>query len=886
VIDRGSQPPRLARWLAHSALRDERWRDVTLGDLGEEFALLSASSGGPGARAWYWRQAIAIVVAAFAAGISAFLRSPGDGFMTTWFHDARIAARSLRQRPLIALIVLVTLALGLGANAATFNMVDALILRPFPIPDVDRLVVISENSQADPYPKETVSNAAFLDFQRDATAFTRMAALGWWDVNMAGADRPERVLGHRVTPQFFSMLGGSAQAGRLLQDSDLVAGNDKQIVISDGLWHRSFGGRRDIVGSQLLIDGVPHQIVGIASPGFAYPDGTELWGPLAFSQEGAADRTDHYLTVVAELPPGGTLDAAQSQLAALYERQRAISVDGTRGRQVIARPFSAAMIDIGMPQILWLWQAAAVFVLLIACTNVASLLIARAAERQHELAVRLAIGAGRAQIVRQLLIESLVMALAAVPLALGVAFAAVQSMKSAMPPQLVKFVAGWTHLGIDTRVVLFTIAAAVVTSIIFGLLPAVQASRTQLTSAITDGSRSMSAGRARTRLRRGLVIAEIALALPLLVVSALSAVGAQRFASGPQGYEPEGVIRFRLRLPEAQYQEPAAQAKYVERLIEVASAVPGVERLGTSTIIPALSSNSSRRIAIDGVAENPDAPIVASFRSISPNYLETLRIPVTTGRTITTGDLADTQRVALVSESFARQYLSDGAPLGRRIRIGTDDKNWATVVGITGDVIDDWFANRHSPTVYVPVSQIPSTSVTLVVRAKGDATALTDPLRAAIASVDRSVPPYQVMTMADALHERTTGLRFIASLMAAFGIVALVLAAFGIYGVMSHFVVARRHEMGVRMALGATSSQILGLTLKQAGWLTGIGLLLGLGIAIGLARLMESALFGVVALQPSLVATITLTLAVVGFLASVLPARHAARVNAAGLLRR
>src|SRR4029079_5054923 len=208
-----------------------------------------------------------------------------------------------------------------------------------------------------------------------------------------------------------------------------------------------------------------------------------------------------------------------------------------------------------------------------------------------------------------------------------------------------------------------------------------------------------SAGRARTRLRRGLVIAEIALALPLLVVSALSAGGAQRLASGPQGYDPEGVIRFRLQLPEAQYQEPAAQAKYVDRLLEIGSAVPGVEQIGTSTIIPALSADSRRRIAIDGVAENPDAPIIASFRSISAHYLETLRIPVTSGRTITDADLADTQRVALVSESFARQYLADGAPLARRIRIGTSDKNWATVVGITGDVIDDWFANRHSPTV-------------------------------------------------------------------------------------------------------------------------------------------------------------------------------------------
>lgn len=879
-------PPRAAVWLAHAAIRDDDWRDVTLGDLREEFAALSETRGLRTARRWYWRQVFGLAGSRAADAVLSFLRSPGDGFMRTWLHDARIAVRSLARRPLAAAIVLITLALGLGANAATFNMIDVLLLRPFPIKDVDRLVVFSENSPSDMFPKETISPGAYFEWKTRVTTFPHMAAFRWWDANLSDGDRAERIQGYAVTPEFFPMLGATAQLGRLLQPSDLAWGNHKQIVLSDGLWRRRFNARPEIVGSPIRVDGEPYTVIGVAPPRFDYPDGSDAWAPMAMSPKDAVGWTDHHLTVIAALPPGGSLDSAQAEMATIYEQQRQAQPDGTRGRQLVVRSFSAAMVDIGMPQVLYLWQAAAAFVLLIACTNIASLLIARAAERQHEMAVRLAIGAGRAQIMRQLLVESLALALIAVPAALGVAVLIVNLLKSAMPATLVRYVAGWQQLGIDGRTIGFTIAAAAVASLIFGLLPAVHASRVQLTSSITDGSRSMSAGRSRTRLRRGLVIAEIALALPLLVVSALSAVGANRFANGPQGYDPDGLVRMRMLLPEAQYQDAAARTHYIERLLENVSAIPNIERFGTTSIVPALSSNQSRVLKVDGVPEDKDAPITVSFRAVSADYLATMRIPLRSGRTIMTGDRVDTERVVLVSESLARQHLGEGVVIGRRIRIGADDKNWATVIGVTGDVIDDWFANRHTPTVYVPMTQMPSTSVVLVARTTGDPAQLSAPLRAAVARTDPTVPPFTVMTMRDALYERTTGLRFIASLMAGFGVLALVLAACGIYAIMAHFVVSRRHEMGVRMALGATAPQILRLTLGQAGKLTAIGLVLGAAGALAFARLMESTLFGVVSLDAPLFGTITFALAAVALLASLLPARQASRVNAAGLLRR
>jgi predicted permease len=431
----------------------------------------------------------------------------------------------------------------------------------------------------------------------------------------------------------------------------------------------------------------------------------------------------------------------------------------------------------------------------------------------------------------------------------------------------------------------WAVAAALATAVIFSLLPALQSSKPNLTGTLRDGGRGATGVAMRSRLRRGLVVAEIALALPLLVASGLAAVGAQRFASGPQGYEPAGVLRARSILPEATHPTPEARLQFTERLIDAARRIPGVELAATASVLPTAASNQRRQLTIDGTPADPARPIWINYRAVSSDYLATLRIPVMHGRSFTTADRDGTQPVAIVSEAAAQRFWPGESPIGRRLRLGTDDRRWLTVVGVAGDVIHDWFSSRREPTAYVPVAQAPSPSINLIVRTSMPPEAIADATRRAFASVDPSQPAYEIMTMPEGLRVRTTGLRFISALMAAFGLLALILATVGIYGVMAFYVAQRRHEMGVRMALGASARDIVTLTVGQGARMAALGIAIGLAFGVALARLMENLLFGVVALEPWLFAAVALTLTAAAVAASLLPARHATSVDPAAALR-
>ena len=524
-------------------------------------------------------------------------------------------------------------------------------------------------------------------------------------------------------------------------------------------------------------------------------------------------------------------------------------------------------------------------VLLIGCTNITNLLLARGAARQRELAVRLAIGAGRWRLIRHLLVESVVLAVAAIPLAIAVAAVTLRLCRNAMPAELVRFVAGWEQMGVTSNVMLFTGGAAVVTALIFGLLPAIQVSRPTLTSSLRDGGRSVSGASGRSRLRRGLVMAEIAVALPLLIASGLSALGAHRFATGPQGYDPDGVFRLRTILTGKAYKDGESRRRFAEQLVEEARKQPGVLTAATTSVLPSSSSNQSRSLEIDGRPPEPDEPLSINFRSVSPDYLPLLRIPIHRGRGLTDSDRPETERVVVITQSAAERYWPNESPLGKRVRLGGADRPWSTIVGISGDTIDEWFDRRRAPTVYAPVAQVPSTSVGLALRTNGDPAALAAAARTAIAAVDPGQPVFDAFTMREALRIRTTGLRFIGALMAAFGVLALVLAAVGIYSVMAFYVAQRRHEMGIRMALGATGGDVLRLTIGHGARMAGIGIVIGLAFGVALARVLESVLFGVVALEPWLFAAVAATLALVACLASIIPARYAATTDPLVALR-
>ncbi len=878
-------PPRLATALIRLALRREPWADTTLGDLREEFADLTRRRGRWPAARWYWREALRLCLPT-GSSLPGEPPRPKDSIMRTLLHETRLAARALVRQPTVSLAIVFTLAIGLGLNAATFGMADALLLRPFTIPTVDRLVVLSELSANDPYLQESVAPGNYLDLRQHlGGAITRMGTVGWGDVNMSGGDQPERVAGSFVGTDYFTMLGQVPADGRFFLSGEDAEAAPRTVVISDALWHRRFGAAPDIIGRTMLLDGQPHTIIGRTSPGFDYPNGSDLWMPQVLEAEDREARAAKYLTVIGELAPGATVAQAQAEMTAAYERLKREFPEANQRYTLTVNPFAKAMIDFGLPTVLGLWQVAALLLMLIAGTNVANLFLARGAEREREIAVRLAIGASRWRLIRQLLVESLLLALVAVPLALLVSAAAIAIIRNLMPAELLRFIPGWTAMGVNLRVAVATGLFATVCAILFGLLPALRASRPNLTVSLKDGGRSGAGAVGRSRLRRGLVVAEITLALPLLICAGLAAIGAQRLASGPQGYDPEGLSRVRMSLPVAAYDDAADRRTVTQRLLDRAAGLPAITEVATTSAAPATPGGQRRQVVVDGRAPDPDGVAWINYRAVSDRFHHVLRIPLREGRAFSPQDRDGTEPVAIVSESLARLYWPDGSAVGRRVKLSPTATEWITVVGVSGNTIDDWFSARNAPTIYVPVDQWPSTEIHLFARGRATDAAHVDALRAAVRDVDPTLPVFDVGTMLEAIHTRTTGLRFIAQFMAAFGMISLVLASAGIYSVMAHYVAQRRHEIGLRLALGATAQGVLRLTLGQGLRMAALGIALGTAAGLALARLMESALFGAVAFEPMLFVAGPVVLALVAALATLLPAQAAMRVDPARVLR-
>jgi putative ABC transport system permease protein len=879
-----ASPPRLAEWLLSRLLRAGAWRETTLGDLREEFAAMSDRRDVRSARRWYWRETVTLLASRPAPTRPS--RPRKDPLMRTLLAEARLAARALWRQPTVSLAIIATLSIGLGLNAATFGMMDALLLRPFAIPNIERLVVLSELSASAPYPKDSVAPGNYLDLKRHiGGAITRMSTVSWWDVNLSGGDRPERLRGSQVGADFFTMLGLTPAQGRFFHVQDEAIGAPRTVVISDALWHRNFAAAPDAIGRTVQLDGESYTIIGRAPAAFDFPSGSDLWTPLVLTEEERTGRTARWLTVIGELRPGATSAQAQAEMTAAYTRLKEAHEAENGAYSLVVQSFEAAMVDYGLPRVIGLWQASALLLLLIAGTNVANLFLARGAERQREIAVRLAIGASRWRMIRQLLIESVVLAVVAIPAALLIAWGAIAAIRTLMPADLLRFLPGWMLMGVNPRVALATAAVALTSAIVFGLLPALRVSRPSLASALKDGGRSSTGGLGRSRLRRGLVVAQVALALPLLLCAGLAALGGHRMAAGPQGYDPDGLVRVRMSLPTATYADDDARRTFTTRLLAEASSAPEMLDVATASIAPATAGNQRRRLVVDGRDPDPDGPRWINYRAVSDSFHRVLGIPIMEGRAFTASDRDGTEPVAVISDSLARLYWPDASPVGRRVKLSPTATEWVTIVGTSGNVLDDWFNSRNAPTIYVPVRQFPSTEIHLLARGRSDASTQLATLRAAVQRVDRTLPVYDVQTMRAAIHTRTTGLRLISQFMAVFGLVALFLASAGIYGVMAHYVAQRRHEIGVRMALGATARSVLQLTVGQGLRLAVAGIVIGIALGVALAQVMESALFGVVSLDLSLFIGGPIVLALVALVAIVVPARAALRVDPASVLR-
>jgi putative ABC transport system permease protein len=798
--------------------------------------------------------------------------------------DVRYALRALLKRPTTTATIVATLALGIGANAAVFGVVDAMLIHPFVMKDVDRIVMPVTTSPRWTGHRETVSPADFLDWRRSlsGSAVEHLAATEWWDANIVGRDEPERVLGFHVSTEFFAALDGRAALGRTFLAEEEVSANAKRVVLSDGLWKRRFGGDPQIVGQSVLIDGTQWIVVGVMPASFTFPLLAEVWSPLSFDEKATRNRTAHSLTVFGRLAGGHTLAEARAEMKTIAQRLASEHPDTNAQLGAEVFTLSRGMADVGVPAVLGLWQAAGLFVLLIACANIANLLLARAAEREREIAIRLALGSSRGRIIRESLLESGILVALSLPLSLAIAAASLRLMQVMMPAAVVRFIAGWDRLGLDAWTIGGTIVCAAIAALIFGALPAMQMARGIVADALKSDGRS-GAGPRRQRVRRALVVAEIALALPLLVAAMLSISTIRSFLISWQGYDPNNVLTMRAVLPESRYPDEASRARFATLSLERLSAVAGVRDAAVGNVIPAVDTNSRRLIEVAGqpIAEQSKWPRV-DYRVVSPHYFDVLRLPLLSGRGFTALDQKASEPVAVVSEAMARKLWPSGGAVGERVRIANGD--WMRVVGICGDVVHDWFDGRV-PTLYRPLVQAPSETLVFAIRTAGDPLSVVAETRAAVALVDPTQPMFDIMSQRQVLSSRTISLQYIAAVMAAFAGLALLLALLGLYAVMTYLVAQRVREIGVRIALGATGRDVTRLTMSQAARLTIIGLAIGLLLAVALGRAMEAGLLGIVSTDLRVTAALAGALGVTALAASYLPARRAARIDPMVALR-
>ena len=804
--------------------------------------------------------------------------------MATLLQDARYALRVLFRQPGFAAVVVLTLAVGLGANGAVFAMVDALLLRPLGAGDVEGVVQIFETNPAQRDDRDGVSVPNYLDWVERSRSFESLVATEWWDASLSeqGLD-PEQTIGRRVTADFFRTLKLQPAVGRAFLPGEDTPGRDRVAVVSHRLWQRRWGGA-PLVGRTILINREPHTVIGIAPAGFDYPMAVELWVPLAFDEESRTLRARRSLDVIGRLRPGVTLEQAGREMEVIAARLATEYREANGGRGASVMPLSEAMLDLGTTEILAIWQFAVLLVLLIACANVANLLLVRGMTRQRELALRLAVGASRWRVVRQLVVESLLLGVAGAALAVPVAGAAIGAIKSFMPPEIARFVMGWERMDVDGRLLAATMVAGVLTGVVFGAIPAMRASNPELTETLKEGARGSAGG--RRRLLQGFVVAQVALALALLVSAGLSTRGVVRLITQYDGYEPGGIMTFGLTLPDSAYPDDESRRRFVERVLERTEALPQAEQAAFTTSIPFGGVNSRRAVEVEGrPAETSAQQPQIDFRSVTPGYFDVLRVNVIRGRAFTDADRAGAPPVALIDSRMAGQLWPGVNPIGRRFRMTVaTDAPWLTVVGVVSDVKQDWFSG-YQPTFYVPYAQIPRPFGVLAVRTRGEEAAIAPAVRQIFQELDPNLPLTSVHSALRLRDLRTTGMQFVAGLMSAFAGIGLFLSAIGIYGVMAYSVSQRTREIGVRMALGATTREVMGMTLRDAATLASIGIAVGLVAAFGLGKLLAANLFGVVELDAATFGVVAAVLGLVAVAAGSVPARRAMRVDPITALR-
>lgn len=797
-------------------------------------------------------------------------------------QDLRLAVRQLWTSRGFTLTVVVTLALAIGATTAVFSIVDGVLLRPLPFAAPDRLVRVFPVSPGGAV--DSFSPPNFLDWQAASLRTTAAAAIDVGTLNLSGAGgEPEQVQGARVSASLFSVLGVRPLAGRWFAPEEDQRGGPRVAVISEALWRRRFGGDRGLIGRPIELNGQPYTVIGVAPRHQRFPGDTDVWVPLVFSAHALRNRGAYYLAVIARLAPGATVASARAEARTIGRRLTQQYLEDNAGYGLGLAPLQELMVgDVRTPLLVLL--GAVLSVLLIACANVASLLLVRAAAREGEIAIRMALGAGRVRIVRCLAIESLVLAVAGGAAGLGLA-AWVMEALVALAPQTPRLY----EVRLDPPVLLFALGITLATGMMFGLAPALLASRPDLAGTMrqeTSGPR----GRTGARARNVLVVAEIAAAMVLLTCAGLLLRSFARLQRVELGFRPEHAVTFSLSLPSVRYADDPQIGAFVDRLLERMERLPGVTAAGAASYaMPLDSRDLGYPFAIEG-----RPPALPGQRPgirvglVTPGFLPALEVPLRRGRGLTERDRAGAPPVVLLNEAAARRFFPGESPLGRRIRLDWTHKGalrGGEVVGIVGDYRQEVLQRESSPQLFLPIAQATQNSVTVVLRTASDPAAAAGAARAAVREIDPAIPLYEVRTLNEVVAASAAPPKFYLLLLGSFAAIALLLAAVGIYGAIAYTVRKRAQEIGIRMALGATRERVLGMVVRQGLTLAAVGSAAGLAGALFATRALRGLLYQVSAADPAIYLAVAALLVLVAALASWLPARHAAGTEPQTALR-
>jgi predicted permease len=803
----------------------------------------------------------------------------------------------MRKAPAFTFIAILTLALGIGANTAVFSIVNQVVLRPLPYQDPHQLVKIWGALKKEGIPRNWISQPEWLELvDNKPKSFADLATYSSGNgANFStGAGQSSRASVTQATSSIFSVLGVSAERGRTFSTDEDKPGANKVVVASHAFWATKLGSDPNAIGRTILLDTVPYTLIGVLPATFDFGGGDDIWAPIAIDRAQPGNRGSHYLEVVGRLQNGATLSQAQTDISA-FARQLAREFPQyyreETGWDMSVVSLHEELVGDVKPALMVLMGAVG-FVLLIGCANLANLLLAKASARHKEIAIRIALGANRWRIMRQLLSESVLLSLMGGAIGIGLAYWCVMLMK-ALPPSTLPNTAG---LGVDWSVLAFAGAVSVLTGVVFGMVPALHASQAEVHDPLKESGRGTTSGASTHRMRSSLVMGEVALALALVVGAGLMVRSLQRLLAVDPGFQPEHLVTMRLALPQEKYKATPAVAQFYEEFLRRVRALPGVEVAGATSQLPMGQSYSSGSVfledtSVTGAQMHPTLHLPYSetdYRIVSPGYFEAMKIRLLRGRLINDSDGPDNQLVAVVDSDFANRFWPNKDPLGQRIgfnRIPGGDPNkpqmqWRTIVGVVQHVANYSLDKRGREQAYVANAQRPfGRTMTLVVRATGDPTALVSSIRSQLSQMDPDQPMYDVRTMTEWVDASLSTRRFNMYLLGAFGVLALVLASVGIYGVMSYSVTQRMHEFGIRMALGASRGSVLKMVIGNALRMAGMGVVIGIALSLVGTRLMSTMLFGIGSADPVTFAATIIILPVVALLASYIPARRATRVD-------